>query len=219
MDVTRGDDRLVEVFAQLDDGAVEVLDDFFALHLALPDHIGIVAQRLHFQDVVVGRDLLQFLVGAAFHNGAVELACLAGRGQNQAVTVLVQQAAGHTGLFEEVVDVGLADDLIQIFQAHLVAHQNNEVVVFFLQHLTVSAQARVDLAGLGHLLFFQVFEHHTEDAAQGPGILAGTVRLVGRQLQMLVDGALLVVVQARVHGLPLRLAAARKKRISKEWAL
>ena len=75
------------------------------------------------------------------------------------------------------------------------------MVVFFLQHLTVSAQARVDLAGLGHLLFFQVLEHHTEDAAQGPGILAGTVRLVGRQLQMLVDGALLVVVQAGVHGL------------------
>ena len=46
MDVAGGDDGLVQVFAQLDDGAVEVLDDLFALHLALPHHIGVVAQGL-----------------------------------------------------------------------------------------------------------------------------------------------------------------------------
>ena len=39
-----------------------------------------------------------------------------------------------------------------------------------------------------------------EDAAQCGGILAGAVCLVGGQLQMLVDGPLLVVVEAGVHG-------------------
>ena len=81
-------------------------------------------------------------------------------------------------------------------------HQNDEVVVFLFQHLTVAAQAGVDLADLGHLLFsarsFSITQKMRPSAA---AVLAGAVRLVGGQLQMLVDGALLVVVQARVHGL------------------
>ena len=201
MDVAGGDDRLVQVFAQLDDGAVEILDDLFAVHLALADHIGVVAQRLDLQHIVIGRDLLQFLVGASLHDGTVKLACFTGGGQDEAVAVLVQQTAGHTGLFEEVVDMGLADDLVQIFQAHLVLDQNDEVVVFLLQHLTVAAQAGVDVADGRDLLFFQILQHHAENAAQRPSILTGAVGLVGGQFQMLVNGALLVVVQAGVHGL------------------
>ncbi len=197
MDVAGGDDRLVQVFAQLDDRAVEILDDLLAVHLALADHIGVVAQRLDLQHIVIGRDLLQFLVRASLHDGAVKFTCFTGGGQDEAVAVLVQQAAGHTGLFEEVVDMGLADDLVQIFQAHLVLDQNDEVVVFLLQHLTVAAQAGVDVADSRDLLFFQILQHHAENAAQRPSILAGAVGLVGRQFQMLVDGALLVVVQGR----------------------
>ena len=97
--------------------------------------------------------------------------------------------------------MGLADDLVQIFQAHLVLDQNDEVVVFLLQHLAVAAQAGVDAADGCDLLFFQVLQHHAENSAQRPGVLAGAVGLVGGQFQMLVDGALFVVVQAGVHGL------------------
>ena len=97
--------------------------------------------------------------------------------------------------------MGRAHDLVQILQAHLVLDQDDQVVIFLFQHLAVAAQAGVDLADLRHLFFFQVLEHHTEDAAQCGGVLAGAVCLVGGQLQMLVDGALLVVVQAGVHGL------------------
>ena len=199
--VAGGDHRLVQVLAQLYDRAVEVLDLLLAVHLALAHHVGIVAQRLDLQNVVVGGDLFQFLIGGAVHDGTIQLTGLAGTGEQQAVPVLIQQAAGHPGLFKEVVDVGLAHDLVQILQAHLVLDQDDQVVILLFQHLAVAAQAGVDLADLRHLFFFQVLQHHTEDAAQCGGILAGAVCLVGGQLQMLVDGALLVVVQAGVHRL------------------
>ena len=75
------------------------------------------------------------------------------------------------------------------------------MVILLFQHLAVAAKAGVDLTDLCYLLFFQVVQHDPEDAAQRGRILTGTVGFVGRQLQMLVDGALLVIVQAGIHGL------------------
>ena len=199
--VAGGNDRLVQVLAQLDDRAVEVFDVLFAVHLAVPHHVGVVAQRLDLKNIVVGRDLFQFFIAGAIHDGPVQLAGFAGGSEQQAVPVFVQKAPGHPGLFEKVVHMGFADDLVQIFQAHLVLDQNDEVVILLFQHLAVAAKAGVDLTDLCYLLFFQVVQHDPEDAAQRGRILTGTVGLVGRQLQMLVDGALLVVVQAGVHGL------------------
>ena len=199
--VAGGNDRLVQIFAQLDDRAVEVFDVLFAVHLAVPHHVGVVAQRLDLKNIVVGRDLFQFFIAGAIHDGPVQLAGFAGGSEQQAVPVFVQKTPRHPGLFEKVVHMGFADDLVQIFQAHLVLDQNDEVVILLFQHLAVAAKAGVDLTDLCYLLFFQVIQHDPEDAAQRGRILTGTVGLVGRQLQMLVDGALLVVVQAGVHGL------------------
>ena len=199
--VAGSNDRLVQVFAQFNNRAVEVLDVLLAVHLALAHHVGIVAQRLNFQDIIVGCDLFQFVVAGAVHDGAVQLTCFAGRGEQQAVAVLVQQAAGHAGLFEEVIHVGFADDLVQVLQAHLVLDQNDEVIILLFQHFAVAAETRVDLADLRHLLFGQIVQHHAEDTAQRRRVLTGAVGFVGGQLQVLVDGALLVVVQAGVHGL------------------
>ena len=79
--VAGGDDRLVQILAQLDDGTVELLDPLLAVHLAVPHHIGVVAQRLDLKDIVVGGDFFQFLVAGAVHDGAVQLACLTGAGE------------------------------------------------------------------------------------------------------------------------------------------
>ena len=55
--VAGSNDRLVQILAQLDDGAVEFLDPLLAVHLAIPHHIGVVAQRLDLKDIVIGGDL------------------------------------------------------------------------------------------------------------------------------------------------------------------
>ncbi len=95
----------------------------------------------------------------------------------------------------------LADDLVQVLQAHLVLDQNDQVEILLFQHLAVAAKTGVDLADLRDLLFFQIMQHHTEDAPQRSRILTGAVCLIRRQLQMLVDGPLLIIVQTGVHRL------------------
>ena len=144
MHVAGGHDRLVQVLAQLDDRAVEVHDLLDGIHLAVADHELVVAQGLDFQDVVVIGDLEQLVVALAGHDGPVKLARFTGGAEQQALPVLVQQAAGHTGLFEEILGVGGADDAVEVFQPDLVFDQDDQVVIFFLQHLFVAAQAGVD---------------------------------------------------------------------------
>ena len=79
--VAGGNNRLVQILAQLDDGTVELLDPLLAVHLAVPHHIGIVAQRLDLQNIVVGGDFFQLLVAGAVHDGTVQLACFTGAGE------------------------------------------------------------------------------------------------------------------------------------------
>ena len=78
MGVAGGDDGLVQVLAQFDDSAVEVLDCVDGLHLAVSDHELVVAKRLDFEIVVIVSNAQQLLVGLAGHDGAVQLASFAG---------------------------------------------------------------------------------------------------------------------------------------------
>ena len=92
--------------------------------------------------------------------------------------------------------MGFADDLVQIFQAHLVLDQNDEVVIFLFSTSRLPPRPVLISLTFATCFSFRSFSMTPEDAAQRGRILTGTVGLVGRQLQMLVDGALLVVVQA-----------------------
>ena len=78
--------------------------------------------------------------------------------------------------------MGLADDLVEVLQAHLVAHEDDEVVILLFQHLTVAAESGVDAADSRDLLFLQILEHDAEDAAQCGRVLAGAMSFVGGQL-------------------------------------
>ena len=202
MGVARGDNGLVQVLAQLDDGAVEVFDGFHGIHLTVAHHKLVVAQRLHFQKIVIFGNAQQLFIGLPRHNGAVQLARLARRAEQQPLAVLVQQTAGYARLFEEILRVRRADDAVQIFQPHLILHQNNKVVVFLFQHLFVAAQTRVDVLDRVDVLFFQIRQHHLKDARQRHGIVHGAVVVERRNFQVLVDGIQLIVAQPRKQRLP-----------------
>ena len=79
VNVTGGNHGDMQFFAQLDDGAVEVLDGFDGIHLPIADHELVVAKRLHFQIVIIPGNTQQFIMGLACHYGAVQLACFARR--------------------------------------------------------------------------------------------------------------------------------------------
>ena len=76
---TGGNHGDMQFFAQLDDGAVEVLDGFDGIHLPIADHELVVAKRLHFKIVIIPGNAQQFIMGLACHYGAVQLACFARR--------------------------------------------------------------------------------------------------------------------------------------------
>ena len=107
-------DRLVQVLAQLYDGAVEVLDRLDRIHLPVAHHKFIVAEGLDLKIIVIIGDAQQLLIGLARHDCPVKLTCFTGRGEQQSLPVLVQQAARHARLFEEILGVGGADDAVEV---------------------------------------------------------------------------------------------------------
>ena len=197
MHVPRSHHRLVQFFGQGNDGAVEVLHRLNGIHLAVAHHELIVAQGLDLQHIVIVGDTQKILVTASRHNGTVEFPCFAGRGKDQTFPILVEQAAGHPGLLEEILGVSSTDDAVQVFQARLVLHPDDEVVVFLFQHLFVAAQTGIDLLNVVDFLLVQVLQHLLEDTGQGHGVIHRPVVVEGRDLQVLVDGIQLIVPQAR----------------------
>ena len=130
MRVAGGDDGLVQVSPSWMTVRVEVFDRLEGVDLAAAHHELVVAQGLDFEVVVVVGDAQQLLVGLAGDDGAVELARLARRREQQPFTVLVEQAARHARLFEEILRVRGADDAVQVFKPHLVLHQDESGSIF-----------------------------------------------------------------------------------------
>ena len=166
----------------------------------LPHHVFVIPQRLYLQKIVVFRDLAQLFKALTLHNSSVKFACFTGGTNQKSVPVLVQNAARHPGLLEKVVGMSLANDLVQIFQAHLVAHQDNQVIILLLDDLFVAAaQADVDVFQPLDLLFRQIFQHLAEDLGKGHGVVYRPVMVEGLDLQMVVDGIQLIVAQAWIQ--------------------
>ena len=122
MHVAGSHHRLVQHLAQLDDGAVEILNLVHGIHQMLAHHVFVIPQRLNLQKIVILCDLTQLFEALALHNSPVKFTSFTGRTNQKSVPILVQNAARNAGFLEEVVGVGLADDLVQVFQAHLIAH-------------------------------------------------------------------------------------------------
>ena len=113
--VARSHDRLVQVLAQLYNGAVEVLDGFDRIHLPVADHELVVAEGLDLEIIVIIGDAQQLLIRLARDDCPVKLTRFTGRGEQQALAVLVEQAARYARLFEEILGVGGADDAVEVF--------------------------------------------------------------------------------------------------------
>ena len=187
MDVTGGADRLVQFLSQPDDGAVELPQILLAPGVAVAEHESVVAQGLNFQIVVKRGDALQLVPILVVHHCLEQLTRLAGRADDQALPMDHQLAFGDGGHPLEIFQVGSGDQLIEIFQAHLVPGQNNDV---FGKTVGLAAQR----PQLFHLLidglegvdppFMEHFPERDQHVAHGGGIVAGPVVIEGGQVQM-----------------------------------
>ena len=114
------------------------------------------------------------------HHFGKQLARLAGRAENQALSVTNQLTARHNRLFIEIFQVGIGNQLVQIFESHLIFCQNNKVIpaqIFQAAGLGFeSCQQRVDVGNFGRVQFFlHLFQQLDVNSAQNCRVLTRSV--------------------------------------------
>ena len=200
MDVAGGADGFSQLLAEADDDTVEFPQVLLAPGVAVAEHESVVAQGLNFQIVVKRGDALQLVPILVVHHCLEQLTRLAGGADNQPLPVGDQLTFGNGRHPLEVFQVGCRNQLVEVFQSHLVPGQNDDVL-----------GEAVGLAAQGaQLLHFRVhglqgvypplMEHFPEGdqhIAHRGGIVAGPVVVEGGQVQMLRHNVQLVFAQAR----------------------
>ena len=171
MDVAGGDNGLIQLPAQLQDGAVIILQYRLVLDPAVFHQKTVVADGLDLQIVVKLCDLFQLFFLRAVHHRAVQLAHAAGGADEQSLPVLQKQAFGDGGAAVEIFQVGLGDHLIQVFQSRPVFGQHDHVVG--LGHVR-AAQGVVDGLNIVHGAG-ALGRQHGQELAHHPGHHHGVV--------------------------------------------
>ena len=114
MHVAGGTYRLAQFLAQPDDGAVEVPQFFLRLHLTVAQHEPVVADGLYLQIIIKAGNALQLTPFPVIRHRPEQLARLTGGADDQALPVGSQLRLGDGGYPVEVLQVGGADQLVQM---------------------------------------------------------------------------------------------------------
>ena len=200
VNVPGGAHRLAQLLAQPDDGAVELPQLLLVSGLAVPEHEGVVAQGLDLQKVIKGGDALQLRPVPAVCHRLEQLSGLAGGAHDQPLPVLYQLVLGDQGEAFQIFQVGHGDQLVEVFQSHLVFRDKNDVlglpvgVAPFPQgrHGVVDCLEGVDVQ-----FFFHALEEVGQEQAAGGGVVTGPVVLEGGEPQVLRHDVQLIFSQLR----------------------
>ena len=192
--VAGGDDGLAHLLAKPHDAAVEVPQRLLAADRAVVEQEAVVAQRHDLQVVIERRDAPQLAVALAAQHGVEHLARLAGRADQQPLAVFCEHALGDGRVSLKVFQIGLRNDLVEIFQSRFVLYENGHMarVPLFLQpaaHEVVEIADRL-CAALG--------EHGQElahDARNDHRVVRGAVVVEVRQTQAVGHHVQLVALE------------------------
>ena len=196
MHVAGGHHRLVQLFAQADNGLVELPELFLILCHSLQDHEAVVFNGLYLQIVVKGGNLQQLPLRLALRHGPEQLPGLTGRAHQQAVPVLDKLTFGDAGTLVKVVEVSHGNEAVQVFQPRQIAHQ--QYLVIAGQLFGVSAgQSAVDFCGRGNIPLLHSLDHLQKDFSQNLRVIACPVVLEGRQLEKMGYLVQLMAFQVR----------------------
>ena len=196
MHVARGNDGLAELLAELHDAAVEVAQGFLAAHGAVVEQEAIIRQRHDLKIVVKRGDASELRVALAAQHGLEHLARLAGRADDEPLAVFHEQALGDGGVALKMLQIRPGDDLIEIFQAGLAAHENGDVVraALFLQ---AAAHESVEIVERLRALRREHGQELVHDARDDHRVVAGAVVVEVRQAQPVRDLVELMVLEIR----------------------
>ena len=161
MHVACGDDRLIELTADIEYAAVIVLQNAYVADNAVINKESVIAERLNFKIIVKRRYALELGVARAVHHSAVKLAHTAGGAYQQPLAVLYQQAFRHGRGFVKVLEIRLRNKLVQVFKADLVFYQQ-----YHMPRLCVVGRldARIDLLNTVYGLCSLLREHRQESS-------------------------------------------------------
>ena len=196
MHVARCDNGLAELLAELHDAAVEVAQGFLAAHGAVVEQEVVIRQRHDLEIVVKRRDALELRVALAAQHRLEYLARLAGRADDEALAIFHKQALGDGGVALEILQIRPGNDLVEVFQAGLVFHQNGDVVRAALL-LQAAAHEIVEVADRLCALRREHGQELVHDARHDHRIVARAVVVEVRQAQAVRDLVELVVLEIR----------------------
>ena len=196
MHVARRHNGLAELLAELHDAAVEVAQGFLAAHGAVVEQEVVIRQRHDLEIVVKRRDAPQLRVALAAQHRLEHLARLAGRADDETLAVFHKQALGDGGVALEILQIRPGNDLVEVFQAGLVFHQNGDVVRAALL-LQAAAHEIVEVADRLCALRREHGQELVHDARHDHCIVARAVVVEVRQAQAVRDLVELVVLEIR----------------------
>ena len=196
MHVARRHNGLAELLAELHDAAVEVAQGFLAAHGAVVEQEVVIRQRHDLEIVVKRRDAPQLRVALAAQHRLEHLARLAGRANDETLAVFHKQALGDGGVALEILQIRPGNDLVEVFQAGLVFHQNGDVVRAALL-LQAAAHEIVEVADRLCALRREHGQELVHDARHDHCIVARAVVVEVRQAQAVRDLVELVVLEIR----------------------
>ena len=181
---------LAQLVCQRQDGAVVIPQLLLILCRTIGNEEFVVANRLDFQIIIKIRNTQQFFPGGPAQHGGKQLARFTGGTENQAFPVANQLAPGHNRFFIKIFQVGIGNQLVEIFQANLIFCQNNEMIpaeIFQAAGLGLQTrQQRVDVGNLLRMQFLpQLVQQLDENTSQYCRIFTGSVVVKGSYLECL----------------------------------
>ena len=201
MHVAGRDQRLFQLGGEARHAAVEVAQALVVAHRAV-FHEEAVVRDGHDLYVVVERGyLLELRVRRAAQHGVEHLARLAGGAYEQPLAVPLQQAARDYRVAVVVLEVGGGDELVEVLEAHLVAHQQADVPHLARARARELAQHAVYVRDALRAVALQHGDELLHHARDDLGVVKGTVVVEGGQAQVLADDIQLVALELRQQAL------------------
>ena len=215
--VSRGHHGLLQLMSQARNAPVEVTQALVVPHGAVLHQEAVVGERHDLKVVIEAGQPLELLGVRAAQHGVKHLASLAGGAYEQALAVLHEQALGDDGVTRVVLQVAGGYELVEVLQAHLVAHQQRYVPHAAAAGTGEPAHDLVDVAELFRPLVVQHGDELLHHAGHDLRVVERAVMVELRQAQVLADYVQLVAPQLgqqalgedeRIHHYRMELYAA-----------
>ena len=181
--------------AQVQDAAVEVLQDLHGADAALVHEEAVVGKGLDLEIVIEGRDFPELRVALAPHHGAVELAHAAGRAHEETLAAAEQEALGDARGAVEIAEIGLGDHLVEVLEPAAVEDQEDHMVGLLHVAALEGAVDGLDVVEGLRALRPELRQELVHDARHDHGIVRGAVVVELGEVQAVGDDVQLEALQ------------------------